>query len=279
MRSIRPPRPHTILPLLILFHNPPFLLIFFLCNMHINSAPNIVERILNSLHQDAEAFKTILQVYTSPGSPGDSLHVQAMEYAKLGDDNEQEMICPALFIVEKTMQEIGFISVHDFPTKAVDRKDPFAKKYSHHDLVLVLTLLSFSMVHARVLKLPDVYRPSRSKRLHVDAPSQEYIDHKNKVRKDAQSNNVRVHELRRLYANIEARMLEDLVEFHTSVKENPQDMIMFSESRIEVFNRLPQTTKTSSTSLIADEGVVQDGDALAQSRKRVAAFMLGDDED
>lgn len=231
------------------------------------------------LGQDSTRFKTILVNYTAKDKLGDSLHIQALEHAKFDGEDPQE-IC-ALFIIERTMQEVGFIGEDELPTKAIDCKDPWSKKYTFHDFILVLTMLTFGLVHGKVLKKPDIIRKPQGKKPRV-VYTEEDIEKNRLDRKEAEELLVTVHEIRAMYTFLEERVLLDLEAFHLSMQYNPEDMISLSESRVKTFGLWDEAHKKRPGRFMKDGGEDDDSDsdeAKDARRKRVANFMNGSDDD
>jgi hypothetical protein len=238
-----------------------------------------VDRLLISQGMDVRRLKSVLAAYISDDRQGDSLHVQALNYANYAaanGENDKDEIC-LLFVIEKVLQLVGFIDRSSFPTKAHNHKDPFSKKYTYHDLVIVLTLLSCVIVHGKVLKKPDCFRAPQGKKMKV-GPTEEDINRLAKEREEAEKRLVHVSFLRSVYSSIEARLLCDLDAFYTRVKGNPSDMIALSESRIAVFEGWREFDN--------NKGILEDNDdnddeeedkEMMEMRKRVARRMNGND--
>ena len=238
-----------------------------------------MDRLLISQGMDVRRLKSVLAAYVSDDRQGDSLHVQALNYANYAADNgenDKDEIC-LLFVVEKVLQLVGFIDRSNFPTKAHNHKDPFSKKYTYHDLVIVLTLLSCVIVHGKVLKKPDCFRAPQGKKMKV-GPTEEDINRLAKEREEAEKRLVHVSFLRSLYSSIEARLLCDLDAFYTRVKSNPSDMIALSESRIAVFEGWREFDNNKGNLEDNDDNNDEEEDKeMMAMRKRVASRMNGND--
>jgi len=234
----------------------------------------IVDRLLDGIGEDRESFVEILSNYTAIGRSGDSLHVQALKCAKQENDEEQEM--NALFVIEKVMQEVGIIGEDEVPTKAVDHRDPFAKRYTYHDLVLVLTLLTFGLVQNKVLKKPDTLRKPIGKNTKIKHKEEDVVRVQG-LRENAEDRLVGVKELRSLYRVIEKRMLYDLDMFYVTMKANPADMVVLCESRIVMFEVWNDVKKKRPRIDMTEEN--QDSEEVRNARrKRIEAMMEEDDD-
>jgi len=242
-----------------------------------NSVP-LVNRLLGVLNQDATRFKTILTNYTAPLKLGNNLHAQALDYAKFDGDDPQE-IC-VLFVIERIMVEIGFIEEGDVPTKAVDYKDPWVKKYTYHDFIIVLTLLTLGLVQGKLLKKPDILRRPQGKKTRIVYTEEDMARNKEE-REDAEDLVVGVKELRSMYAFLEERVLLDLESFHVGLRQQPNDMIILSESRMETFGLWNEAQKNRIANLREDEDENENENEEEKEarRKRVRGFMMGDDDE
>jgi hypothetical protein len=178
------------------------------------------------------------------------------------------------------MVEVGFIEEGDIPTKAVDFKDPWAKKYTYHDFVIVLTLLTFGLVKGKLLKKPDILRKPQGKKARIVYTEEDMARNKEE-REDAEDLIVGVKDLRAMYAFLEERVLIDLEAFHIGLRQQPNDMIILSESRLKTFVLWNDAQKNRPT-IIREE---EDGDGIENEnekearRKRVISYMMGDDDE
>jgi hypothetical protein len=235
---------------------------------------------MNVLGQDSRRFKTILTNYTAIEKQGDSLHTQALEYSQYDGQDAQE-IC-ALFIIERVMQEVGFIGDDEVPTKAVDFKDPWAKKYTFHDFILVLTLLTFGLVEDKVLKKPDIIRKSQGKKPRV-LFTEEDIESNRLKREEDEEKLVGVKELRAKYAFLEQRVLRDMESFLLGVRKNHEDMIVLSESRMKTFELWNDAQKIKGGRINREEGEYNEDDddveTIERRRKRVWDLTIDDEDD
>ena len=236
----------------------------------------LINRLLDVLGQDATRFKTILSNYTAPLKLGNSLHAQALDYAKFDGDDPQE-IC-VLFVIERIMVEVGFIEEGEVPTKAVDFKDPWAKKYTYHDFIIVLTLLTFGLVKGKLLKKPDILRRPQGKKTRIVYTEEDMARNKEE-REDAEDLIVGVKDLRSMYSFLEERVLLDLESFHIGLRQQPNDMIILSESRLKTFVLWNDAQKNRQAILRDEDDEYENEEDKEARRKRVIGFMMGDDED
>lgn len=235
---------------------------------------------MDVLGQDSTRFTTILRNYTANEKQGSSLHTQALEYSQFDGDDAQE-IC-ALFIIERVMQEVGFITEDEVPTKAIDYKDPWAKKYTFHDFILVLTLLTFGLLENKVLKKPDIIRKPQGKKPRVVYTAED-IESNRLKRLEEDDRLVGVKDLRSKYSFLEQRVLRDMESFHLGVRENQEDMIALSESRMKTFELWNNAQMIKGGRIYREEGEYDDGDddleEIEKRRKRVWDLTMDEDDD
>ena len=238
--------------------------------------PTVVRRLLETLGQDEERFKNVLETYTTTDQ-GDSLHVQALNNAQFGENDENEI--SALFIIEKVVQDLGFIADHENPTKSTSCLDPWAQKYTLQDIVLVMTLLTFSVVRGKVLRKPDGIRYNQGSRKAV--PTQAVLDQVREERENAGKKLVQIREIRDLYGDIEERMLGDLLDFHESMKGKPEEMMIFTKSRIEVFENWQVVSNKRKQEEVSKKGGGGGAgqDSKEEKRRRLSKMLKGIYED
>jgi hypothetical protein len=203
--------------------------------------------------------------------------VQALNYAKF-DDNDENEIC-VLFVLEKLVQELGFVGESEFPKEATSCLDPWVTKYSLQDMVLVMTLLTLGIVQKLVLKKPEGIRVSQGA-TKKPAPTEEEIEKVREEREKAAKKLVLIRPLRLLYSSIlEERMLSDLLDFHDDMKNKPDEMKIFTKSRIEIFKNLRNGNNTSKRQENTKKGGMGGGGAGEESkeekRRRLSIMMKG----
>jgi hypothetical protein len=142
----------------------------------------------------------------------------------------------------------------------------------------VLTLLTFGLVHGKLLKKPDILRRPQGKKTRIVYTEEDMARNKEE-REDAEDLVVGVKELRSMYAFLEERVLLDLESFHVGLRQQPNDMIILSESRMKTFGLWNEAQKNRIANLREDEDENENEEEKEARRKRVIGFMMGDDEE